>query len=163
MRNAFRARFVQRVAMVLALVAGAVTFGAVPAQAYSGLCSDFAASAPSTHIYTCQTIYWSGGNIYHSTSLNIGKDATSATACKITGWLTLNTSVTGGSWNGPRLPSQDCSSALRNDQIDFYYTFWGGATSGTYAQGNICIDLYYNYSNSSGWQRCRQTLWVTRY
>ena len=158
----FQVRLLRRVAMVLAMVTGVVAFGAAPAQAYSGLCSHFAGSDPTAQIKTCQTIYWSGSTIYHSTTLNVGVNATSATECKITGWLTLSSSVTGGQWNGPKQTS-NCNSALRNWQIDHYYTFWSGPTSGVYAQGNICIDLYYNWSTQSGWQRCRETLVVSRY
>jgi hypothetical protein len=125
-------------------------------ETYSA-CQDFAAADYLVSITGCNYIDWVAGpssnTIQHSGYIKIGPNATSATGCKVTSYVTINFSST---WTTPRV-TRDCTNALKNRADGMYTYFWGGATSGSSGVGQMCIDLYYNNSSSSGWQRCRQT------
>ncbi|MEV7229838.1 hypothetical protein AB0M79_22910 [Polymorphospora sp. NPDC051019] len=89
------------------------------------------------------------------TSVSFGSSATSATGCKITGWLILRRAGQTSTWEGPR-NTFNCRWALDNTgtAVVNWWPNWSGSTSGDVARGRVCVDLYYNGSSSSGWQRC---------
>ncbi|MCF0095664.1 hypothetical protein B0E54_04526 [Micromonospora sp. MH99] len=90
-----------------------------------------------------------------STNVMFGANATSATGCKITGWLILQYWNSTSTWEGPR-NTFTCEGALTKagTGIGLWWDNWAGYTSADGAQGRVCVDLYYNGSTSSGWQRC---------
>ncbi|WP_089158189.1 hypothetical protein [Micromonospora sp. NBS 11-29] len=89
------------------------------------------------------------------TDVMFGSAATSATGCKITGWLILRNWGQTSTWEGPR-NTFDCRYSLdtAGTAIVHWWQNWSGYTSAQGASGRVCVDLYYNGSSSSGWQRC---------
>ncbi|MEV4117386.1 hypothetical protein [Micromonospora sp. NPDC049645] len=150
----------------LLVIASVVATSSAPASAASKMdphpetysaCQEFAAADYLTAIGGCNYIDWVAGpssnTIQHSGYIKIGPNATSATGCKVTAYVTINFVST---WTTPKV-TRDCTNALTNRSAGVSTYFWGGQTSGTSGIGQMCIDLYYNNSSSSGWQRCRQT------
>lgn len=108
-----------------------------------------------------------GGGLPNETQLSgavrFGRLSTSATGCRFTAWQRLST--TGSSvWEAPRR-THDCTFGLRRGVWSPAQTemlqFWRGNTSAVNANARGCIDLYYNNSTSSGWQRCADTSWTS--
>jgi hypothetical protein len=77
-----------------------------------------------------------------------------ATGCKITTWVRLHNKQVTKTWDSSRT-GQDCTRAL-NDILPI-----GGeqttATGAYYARSRGCVDLYFNGSSQSGWQRCQES------
>ncbi|GIF62257.1 hypothetical protein Ais01nite_02920 [Asanoa ishikariensis] len=154
-------RLVRRMLSVIAVAVAALsltstTANASPPEAYTA-CQDFGYADPAQAIFACNFIDWVPGpsmnTIQHSGTIQFGPNATSATGCKVTAYVTINFSST---WKTPKV-TRDCTKALENRYSTLNIWFWGGQTSGSSGVGQMCIDLYYNHSSSSGWQRCRQT------
>ncbi|MEV4535868.1 hypothetical protein AB0J82_18790 [Asanoa sp. NPDC049518] len=104
--------------------------------------------------------------VFSDSGVRFGAKATSATGCKITSWVILRTWANPNTWEGPRT-TFSCANALAAagpmPASERTYDHWAGYTSGQGAQARTCVDLYYNYSSSSGWQRCYTTdlIWTT--
>lgn len=113
--------------------------------------------APNTWINVCAATYRIGPDVYLDSQADFGRNATSATGCKITGYLRLANAS--GSWNGPKL-TRDCTNALQNREFPQTYEHWRGFSSATIGSGRVCIDLYYGGSTHSGWQRCFDGSWT---
>lgn len=94
-------------------------------------------------------------NVSLSSTVQFGSQATSATGCRITSWLVLRNYGSPSTWEGPRR-TWDCRSSLdrAGTAVVTWWDNWGGYTSAQGAAGRVCVDLYYNGSSSSGWQRC---------
>jgi hypothetical protein len=84
---------------------------------------------------------------------------TTATDCKITVRLELSASEDGGTWRLTGPPSS-CNQALqqRNHSVDAKTV--STRTTANYAQAVVCVDLYFNHSEHSGWQRCHYDTWL---
>ncbi|MEV4536953.1 hypothetical protein AB0J82_24560 [Asanoa sp. NPDC049518] len=141
---------VARILTFGAVVGGTVIATIAPAQAQSWDTCCFNIG-PENFINVTSIIETSGANWDHDAFLQIGAKATSATGCKITGWLILSSSS--GTWEGPRV-TKDCTYSLTHRNTATRYEFWAGYSSAATGKSRVCIDLYYNNSTSSGWQRC---------
>jgi hypothetical protein len=77
--------------------------------------------------------------------------ATRATKCILTVWVLLHNYADTFRWKSP-VAQADCTQQAR----------WGGeaeaetstGSNAAWASGWACVDLYYNYSTHSGFQRC---------
>jgi hypothetical protein len=151
-----------RLAMVLVMVAGGTLVTTQPAQAatYVNIFGDYQAGTLFA-VRINPWFYIADGQ--PSVSLDVGfisgPRSTSATGCKITAWLILDKPES-NQWEGPRR-TENCTSDLRDNEWGYYY-FWQGPSSAVEAMGRVCIDLYYNNSTSSGWQRCANSYWEIR-
>ena len=105
-------------------------------------------------IYSCadvdgsQSWVWSSGGVW----IEDNAFTRTATDCKLTVWtyLARGTSV----WQ-TRKRTWPCRSALPGEGGDGVIgTDWGTGTTADRAQGKACVDLYFNGSSHSGWQRC---------
>ena len=163
--KSIRARLVQ--ALVVAIVASglvATNSGsayamppAIPNDVADMSCQAIvnAGLAERYQIWMCHTPYGTRSNASLATGVWFGKDSTSATGCKLTAWQLLF-KPGAAVWESPRMTA-DCGGPLpRGSFPESYFEtgFWRGPTSATNHLGRGCIDLYYNYSNSSGFQRC---------
>lgn len=112
---------------------------------------------PESWIAVCVTTYSIGTDVGLNSGVGFGVNSTSATGCKVTGYLRLARGT--ARWNGPKV-TRNCTVALLDKGLlhtPFYH--WTGFSSATSGSGRVCIDLYYNFSDSSGWQRCHDGPW----
>ncbi|WP_141561852.1 MULTISPECIES: hypothetical protein [Micromonospora] len=153
-----------RAAVVLAASAVILPTSGAPAQAAEqSYCGALSGSyANGNRIGLCMNIFWyvpsGGGQAFYLTSdVLIDPAATGATGCKVTAWVSLD-KPNSNQWQSPK-NTQSCTSALseRGTWQNSYHFSTG--TSATEAQRHACIDLYYNGSSSSGWQRCMSSGW----
>ena len=89
--------------------------------------------------------------------VRFGRDATAeSTLCKVTVRLNLRTSA-GVTWTAGS-DTQSCDDAVRYTgwKTKYHHALGTGATR---AQLHGCVNLYYNYSSSSGWMNCADTDW----
>ncbi|MEV4821344.1 hypothetical protein [Micromonospora sp. NPDC049274] len=83
---------------------------------------------------------------------------TTATGCKVTYWTSLKT-LSSGTWQTPKV-TESCSWMIKSGSWSFFGPLSYYQTSGTVAQGAFCVDLYFNGSASSGWQKCAVGGWI---
>jgi hypothetical protein len=153
-----------RLAMVLVAGVGAVAVAApTPAHADAAECSVISGAGTAyEYISLCLEDYWThpAGSLPTFrlySHVTFGILATSATGCKVTLYAELDKA---GSdiWKSAKV-TRDCTSSLISAGNTSVYLHGVSGTSATVINVHGCIDLYYNNSTSSGWQRCATSGW----
>ncbi|MEU4420750.1 hypothetical protein AB0F81_08995 [Actinoplanes sp. NPDC024001] len=150
---------------IVAATALSLVTAAAPAQAYeNGECINKGGSVSSnTSIYICLKYkgYQVDGDTNHFSlygGSQFDTESTSATNCKMTVWSTLFAAGTSGTWNSAKV-TKSCKWEVDNPGDSLTYLYYSASnTAATHIQVRGCIDLYYNGSSSSGWQRCAATV-----
>jgi hypothetical protein len=149
-----------RVSAALGFTAGAVVMNAGPAQAWN-LCDEISRDSRNLTIQACGEDSWLESEPFAPrfqlfSSVKFDAGATSATGCKVTMYAMLD-KPNSNPWNSAKV-TRDCSNALRSSGW-FDYVHGASNTSATAINTRVCVDLYYNHSTSSGWQRCHDSGW----
>jgi hypothetical protein len=150
--------------LLAATTAGATLFaGPAHADEYETTCGRNPAQADAAHaMEICATTHtYEPHDASADGYVKIGRYwHTSATNCKITAVLTLAAKADGDTWKLTG-PSSSCKSALdhRGGPGVAAITALTGTTA-NYAQAKVCVDLYFNHSDHSGWQWCHYGKWL---
>jgi len=156
-----------RFGVAAAAAAAATLVGAgTPAQAavVESTCGTISGSAANkTTIYLCAGIKWIDPFDDPWTDFTLvsrvlfDENATSATNCKVTMYVELKKP---GSdvWTSPK-NVQNCQWAVDHPGELLKLNHQSSESAATYGRAHACIDLYYNHSSSSGWQRCQVGDW----
>ncbi len=150
-----------RLATVIAVMLIVVTTGAAPARAaQQNDCQVVAGTiSPALNwIELCVVMNWTGNHFATYTKVIIQPGVnTSATNCKVTVYLDLKVD-NGTPWSTAK-NTKSCDSSIDRPGESYLFFHYESDTAANWWRGHVCADLYYNYSSSSGWQRCITPGW----
>ena len=144
--------FTRYFAVLIAAVAATLFVAGTPAQADYANCTYFGSQTLSKQITGCVQVVWSGSTVLGADYVDIGRDASTADSCTLTGWATLEDS-SGFTWDSPHI-NTSCTVALKTTaEWDRQGgTFYNGGTVAVKFTPYMCVTLY--WSGGARWQRC---------
>lgn len=142
--------------LLVAVVAGLLTVTVAPAQAVDR-CDGWGEEHSPAVIVLCLYDDWSATGFELSSSIRVGRSATTATGCKVTVYAALRRPGH-PEWRTSK-QTRDCTWSLQLRDNWASYEHGSSGTSATQIDVRGCIDLYYRGSDKSGWQRCVDTGW----